>query len=149
MFLPTRKWLLTTASACLCSTALVALPALADGAPGTIDAANLVKFNERDYRIDYADWVSTDPLSTSRVKKIEAGKVSYVDITTTATGTYSTDGLTSPHVRYPGIEVEEVRPMAPSNRFAYWAGSSWIGFSGAGANSLLTLRTSGISIGWN
>src|SRR5690606_25940039 len=57
MFLSTRKWLLTTASACLCSTALVALPVLADGLPGAIDTANLVKFNERDYRIDYADWV--------------------------------------------------------------------------------------------
>ncbi|NMA99131.1 MAG: hypothetical protein GX970_13675 [Phyllobacteriaceae bacterium] len=149
MFLPTRKKLLTTVSACLCATFLTAPATFADGGTGAIDPANLVKFNDRDYRVEYADWVSTDPLSTARVKKIEAGKVSYVDITTTATGTYSTDGLTSAHIRYPGIDVEEVRPLPPSNRFAYWAGTHWVGFSGAGANSLVTVRSSGISVGWN
>src|SRR5690606_33677992 len=80
-------------------------PLMADG----IDPDRLVKFGERDYIVDYADWVSTDPITTHRVKKIEAGRVSDVIVTQTATGTYSSDGLISPHILYPGISVRPAR----------------------------------------
>ncbi|UXN73657.1 hypothetical protein N8D56_23295 [Devosia sp. A8/3-2] len=75
------------------------------------DPSQLVKFEGTNYLVENEDWVSTTPLSSTRVKKIEMGKVSYVDITTTETGTYSTDAMFSNHIQYPGISVE--RALAP------------------------------------
>jgi hypothetical protein len=114
------------------------MPAIADEVLATVapgfDTNNLVKFNDREYRVEHEDWVSTEPLSTVRVKKIEGGQVSYVDITTTATGTYSTDGMFSNHIQYPGIHVEQVYPR---NRFSFWSGHGWQGFSVRSGNSFV------------
>ena len=110
----------------------------ADEAPAGFDTSKLVKFDGREYEVDYADWVSTDPLSSSTVKKIEGGKVTYVSITTTATGTYSTDGLTSKHVQYPGIDVTEVTPDR-RNWVRYWTNGSWYSFSSRAGNAFLRL----------
>ncbi len=52
------------------------------------------------------DSVSTEVLSTQTVRKIEAGRTSFVTIASTATGVYSSDALDSPNVRYPGIHAE-------------------------------------------
>lgn len=101
-------------------------------ADGIINSApppltTLVKFNERTYEIAYADSVSLDPVQTSVISKIGYGAVSHVNIATTETGTYSSDGLTSPYVRYPGITVSQVRedPVLP-----HWIGApSQPGFS--------------------
>jgi hypothetical protein len=136
MSLPTRHVMIGIALGALSASILAVtgpgaiLQALADEvlpvvAPG-FDPADLVKFNDRDYRVENEDWVATDPLSSVRVKKIEAGKVTYVTITTTATGTYSTDGMFSDHIQYPGISVEAVRPR---NRFSYWSSDRWQGFT--------------------
>ena len=92
--------------------------------PAGFDPANLVRFEGRNYTVENEDWVATEPLSTARVKKVEAGRVSYVTITTTATGTYSTDAMFSNHVQYPGIDVTE-RRRYPHNRFSYWSGGNW------------------------
>jgi hypothetical protein len=59
----------------------------ADGYNG-IDASKLLIFNE-DLGVAHEDWVSTDPLETHAIKKIEGGRVSYVSVIRTATGTYS------------------------------------------------------------
>ena len=87
----------------------------------------------RGHPTDYDDWVATDPLSTARVKKVEAGKVSYVSITTTATGTYSTDAMFSNHVQYPGISVTPAEP--DRNVFRYWTNGRWSAFSTGTAGS--------------
>lgn len=145
MNLPTRHMLLGMTLGALCATALAAigpgyvLEVFADEMPAGFDTDKLVKFDGRDYEVSYADWVSTDPLSTATVKKIEAGRVSYVSITSTATGTYSTDGLTSKHVLYPGIEVKP----ADKNRnwFAYWSGGHWQGFATRNGNSFIAVNT--------
>jgi hypothetical protein len=144
MNLPTRHVLLGMTLGAACATALAAigpgmvLNAFADEMPAGFDTSNLVKFDGRDYDVDYADWVSTDPLSSSTVKKIEAGKVTYVSVTTTATGTYSTDGLTSKHVLYPGIDVTEVTPHR-RNWVRFWTNGSWYSFSSRAGNSFLRL----------
>jgi len=52
------------------------------------------------------DTVSTEVLSTQTVRKIEAGRTSFVTIATTSSGVYSSDALDSPNVRYPGIHAE-------------------------------------------
>ncbi|WMT87893.1 hypothetical protein NO932_04615 [Pelagibacterium sp. 26DY04] len=68
----------------------------------------LVKFDDRQYQIAYSDQVSLEPISTAVVRKVGYGHVTEVNIATTSTGTYSSDGLASPHVLYPGIEVARV-----------------------------------------
>jgi len=145
MNLPTRHMLMGMTLGAICAMALAAigpgfvLEAFADEMPAGFDTDKLVKFDGRDYEIDYADWVSTDPLSSATVKKIEAGRVSYVNITTTATGTYSTDGLTSKHVQYPGIEVTEVA-RAPRNWIRFWTNGDWYSFTSRAGNSFLRIN---------
>jgi hypothetical protein len=140
--LPDRRLLLGMTMGAICATALAAIgpgmifEAVADEfAPTGIDAASLVKFEGRDYVVDYDDWVATDPLSTVRVKKVEAGKVSYVTITTTATGTYSTDAMFSSHVQYPGISVAPEEPGR--NFFRYWTNGRWSSFRTGTAGSFV------------
>lgn len=139
MNLPDRHLLLGMTLGATCATALAAIgpgmvvEAFADGTPVGIDPSGLVRFEDRDYVVDYDDWVATDPLSSVRVKKVEAGKVSYVTITTTETGTYSTDAMFSRHVQYPGISVEDADPAR--NRFSYWTGNGWSAFSTRSAGS--------------
>ena len=77
MNLPDRNLLLGMTLGALCATGLAAIgpgmvfTALADEfAPSGVDAASLVKFEDREYVVDYDDWVATDPLSTTRVKKV-------------------------------------------------------------------------------
>ncbi|WP_196259574.1 hypothetical protein [Pelagibacterium limicola] len=81
--------------------------------------STLVKFGDRDYEVTTADWVSLDPISSNTVRKIGYGRVSEVAIVTTSTGTYSSDGMISPHVRYPGISVRPT-PTAAASRGYYW-----------------------------
>lgn len=141
MNLPMRRMVrgMAVGMACVAILAASAGLALADGMPAAFDPGKLVKFDDREYRVDYADWVSTDPISSSQVKKIEAGKVSYVSIATTATGTYSTDGLISRNVRYPGIEVTEVTPRE-NNWMAFWSDGKWYRFASRSGNSFISLR---------
>ena len=144
MHLPTRHVMIgivlgaVTASVIAVTGPGAIIPALADEvlqpvAPG-FDTSDLVKFEDRDYRVENEDWVATDPTSTVKVKKIEGGRVSFVTITTTATGTYSTDSMFSNHIQYPGISVEQVRP---ANRFSFWNSDHWQGFSTRIGNSFV------------
>lgn len=141
MNLPDRHLLLGLTLGAICATAIAAIgpgmkiEVFADESPAGIDPGNLVKYEGQHYVVDYDDTVSTDPLNTRRIKKIEAGKVSYVTITTTATGTYSSDAMFSQHVQYPGISVEPARP--DGNSFAYWSNGKWSGFVTRAANSFI------------
>jgi hypothetical protein len=79
------------------------------------------------------DSVSTEVVSSSRIRKIEAGRTSFVTVARTATGVYSSDGLTSTNVRYPGIHSDEQRNAA----LAYLVGGGWMFFAPAAAGSSL------------
>jgi hypothetical protein len=148
MNLPDRRMLLGMSLGAICATALSAIgpgwvfDAFADEMPAGFDTGNLVKFDDRFFTVEYEDWVATEPLSVQTVKKIEAGAVSYVTITRTETGTYSTDGLTSRHVEYPGIEVNEVYPRP----WLYWRGGKWLSFSSYNGNSFVYLRSGNVSV---
>jgi len=107
-------------------------------APG-FDTSKLVKFEGRRYQVQTEDWVSQDATNSQMVKKIEGGRVSYVTIATTPTGTYSSDAMFSRNVQYPGIAVEEAPPRGGS--FSYWGGSKWFSFSSRAARSFLYLRS--------
>lgn len=151
MNLPDRHLLLGMTLGALCATALaftgpgMVIDTFADEflnevvAPG-FDASKLVFFEDRPYEVTPEEWVSEEPTSSAVVKKIEAGKVSYVTIATTATGTYSTDALFSDHVQYPGISVEEL-PVYPRNRFSYWSGGHWNSFTSSVGNSFFSYRS--------
>ena len=156
MDLPSRHMLLGMTLGALCATALaftgpgMVIETFADEfidrvAPQGFDPSNLVRFEGKKYLMEADDSVSIDPLSTVRVKKVEGGRVSYVTISTTASGTYSTDALFSNHVQYPGIEVTEL-PRYPRNRFSYWSGGRWYGFSSGGANSFFHYRSGSTSV---
>lgn len=54
--------------------------------------------------------VSTEATAQSTVKKIGYGRTSYVTIVQTPTGVYSSDGLASANIEYPGITKERRRP---------------------------------------
>lgn len=82
-----------------------------DSAPGGINLDNLVRIDEKLYNVTVEDYVDLNPISSSTVKKISAGRVFNVNIATTSTGTYSTDSMQSKHVLYPGIHVEQVAPL--------------------------------------
>ena len=142
MNLPDRHLLLGMTLGAICAMGLASIgpgmvfEAFADEfAPSGIDAASLVKYEDRDYVVDYDASVATDPLSSVRVKKVEAGKVSYVTITTTASGTYSTDAMFSNHVQYPGISVAPAEPGR--NFFRYWTNGRWSAFSTGTAGSFV------------
>lgn len=70
--------------------------------------STLVKFHDRQYEIAYDANVSLEPITSSVVRKVGYGRVREVNIAQTSSGTYSSDGLVSPHVQYPGIQVSRV-----------------------------------------
>lgn len=156
MDLPNRHTLLGMTLGALCATALaftgpgMVIDTVADEfidrvVPQGFDTSNLVRFEGKRYLVEADAGVATEPLSTVRVKKVEGGQVSYVTISTTASGTYSTDALFSNHVQYPGIEVTEL-PRYPRNQFSYWSGGHWYRFSSSSANSLFHYRSGGTSV---
>jgi hypothetical protein len=95
----------------------IATPALFPGAfaaepqSHALDTADQLfapRFNPKllrkfDFTLD--DSVSTKVERTQTVSKIEFGKRTIVSIVTTPSGTYSSDAIISPNVRYPGIDV--------------------------------------------
>jgi hypothetical protein len=79
---------------------LVSSATITDLFPPPFDPGKL-----RKYAITFDPWVSTTAKSQSSVTKIGYGEKSVVSITNTPTGTYSSDGIVSPYVRYPGVDV--------------------------------------------
>ncbi|MHB1111051.1 MAG: hypothetical protein ACYCZU_12155 [Devosia sp.] len=101
--------------------------------PTRFDTDNLVKF---DFTIEPS--VSTDVVRTRTVRKIGYGKTAFVKIITTPSGVYSTDGVTSPHIRYPGIHKELKR--SPWGRIALWSGGKgWMAFTAINASSFVSI----------
>ncbi len=64
--------------------------------------ASLLHIDETQTTI--APTVSRDVLNVSTIRKIGYGHVSNIDIVTTPSGVYSSDGVASTHVLYPGVE---------------------------------------------
>jgi hypothetical protein len=85
----------------------------------TIDLNNLVFFDDRAYSVTYEDSVSRTATNNTTVRKIGYGETSIVNIITTSSGVYSSDALTSPHVLYPGVHVEEV-PIEDEDGHRHW-----------------------------
>lgn len=146
MLLPDRKVLLGMTLGAVCGVAAgmigpgSVIAAFADGTQTGIDPSALVKFEDRDYDVQYDDWVDTTPTGKTRIKKVEFGRVSYVDITTTSTGTYSTDAMFSRNIQYPGITVHEVAPQVASAISVLGLGGRWVALPLAPGNSFVHIR---------
>lgn len=81
-----------------------------ESSPSVESLSNLLRVGEHSYDVRFDNTVSSLVMSTSTVRKVAFGKETTVTIVRTPTGIYSTDGLASPHVLYPGINVTETSP---------------------------------------
>lgn len=88
------------------------------------EPVDLRKFRKYEFTLDES--VSTDVQRTQVVTKIGHGRKSQVTIVTTPSGTYSTDGMLSPNVRYPGIE-KRLRNWPEDFYFA--DGGKWMSYA--------------------
>ena len=85
-------------------------------------------------------WVSTEVNSHRTVTKIGYGQTTFVDIYTTPTGVYSSDGLASPHIGYPGIHRNpEWKHWLATTSFAYLSDGNWVAVTRGGADSFIDL----------
>jgi len=147
MALPDRNVLLGMVVGAVCAMGVAAigpgavLAAIADETRTGIDPDGLVKFGGRDYDVQYDDSVDTTPTARSRIKKVEFGRVSYVDITTTTTGTYSTDALFSNNISYPGIDVNAVQSANAGAISVLGLGGNWVALPLAAGNSFIHIRS--------
>ena len=87
--------------------------------------------------VSVAPYVSQVPLSTANVRKIGYGRVSSVEVVTTASGTYSSDGLASPHVLYPGVEAKPTAAAGFATLFAL-IGGDWTPLTPSRSGSFVT-----------
>lgn len=115
---------------------LMDMAAVADEMPPA-DFSDLLRIDEQGYRADFDDSVSRNVMMNHTVHKIEAGRVSSVNIVTTSSGTYSTDSLVSPHVQYPGVEVSEL-PSANFQVMTWDALLGWLPVRTNGGASVVT-----------
>ncbi|MEO5805826.1 hypothetical protein [Devosia sp.] len=114
------------------------IPVFADEpGPQGFDASKLLHLGSQDFTIDST--VSTAPLGIARIKKVERGHVSYVDLITTSTGTYSTDVLTSSNVSYPGVENKH---DTQAGMLSFWGPTGWMLLAHDAASSTIYLKTS-------
>lgn len=74
--------------------------------PPSAVESQLLKLDDTEYLVTAEPGYSLTASATSTVRKIGYGESRMVTISTTTSGVYSSDGLVSPHFRYPGIEVE-------------------------------------------
>lgn len=81
--------------------------------------------------------VSAEPVKETVVRKIGYGRTTFVNVMETASGVYSTDGLASPHIQYPGI-IKEPEP-SPHAGLWYWSGRKWVASAPLTAGSFVTI----------
>lgn len=74
--------------------------------------------------------ISIEPVRETLVRKIGFGRTSFVNVMETASGVYSTDGLASPNIQYPGIVKE---------RKASKDGDKWVATTPLYAGSFVSL----------
>jgi hypothetical protein len=89
----------------------------------------------RKYAITFDDSVSTDAQHADTITKISFGHKTLVSIVTTLSGTYSTDAIASPYVRYPGVEVSPKHRPRDDGYWFHTAVSNWGTLTSSGFSS--------------
>jgi hypothetical protein len=102
--------------------------------PQPFDPSTLFKADGYSYEVDES--VSTTPLMQSVVRKIGYGHIEMVQVVETASGTYSSDGLESPYVLYPGIRKER---SGGRIGLALWSHGKWLVQDALTAGSFITI----------
>lgn len=106
--------------------AYAAEAAILDVNPGpAINFDELIRVGDQDYQVTHNGVLNTENvLGTDRIKVVGHGEVSFVNVVRTPTGTFSSDGMVSPHVLYPGIEVKRMEAQAAGK--AAGGAFSWV-----------------------
>lgn len=81
--------------------------------------------------------VSIEPVKETVVRKIGYGKSTFVNVMETESGVYSTDGLASPHIQYPGI-IKDPKPSADAGIW-YWNDRKWVASAPLSAGSFVSI----------
>lgn len=81
--------------------------------------------------------VSIEPIKETVVRKIAYGRTTFINVMETSTGVYSTDGLASSHIQYPGI-IKEAKP-SPYAGLWYWSGRRWVSTAPVSAGSFVSI----------
>lgn len=110
-----------------------------DLSPPPFDAENLVRFGDDAYRVTTDEGVSLEPESATLVTKIGFGRVQSVSVVTTSSGTYSSDGVVSRYIRYPGVHVERVAANDLQGTDGVLPQQGWIGVRATGADSIVLI----------
>lgn len=100
--------------------------------PPAFDPSRLMRW---DYYVQPG--VSVEPINETVVRKIGYGKTTFVNVMETASGVYSTDGLASPHIQYPGI-IKELKPSPPAGLW-FWTGRQWVASVPVDADSFVSI----------
>ncbi len=116
------------------------ISARADEMSAPDDLSDLLRIDLPTADISINENIGGPVQSTATVTKIAYGNVSHVRVYSTATGAYSTDGLLSPHVQYPGIEVTQHRVSRhlPRGGFVWEGAFGWIPVPQTDSPSFLT-----------
>lgn len=102
--------------------------------PQPFDPSTLFKAGDYAYEVD--DSISTTPIRQSVVRKIGYGHSEMVQVVETASGIYSSDGLESPYVLYPGIRKQR---SGGEIGLALWADGQWVVQNALTAGSFVTI----------
>lgn len=97
----------------------------------------LPEFFKPDWTIEAS--VNTDIVKQQTVRKIGYGVTEFVTIVTTPTGTYSSDAVESPYVRYPGIHDTRNGTRDGIPLLGTWNGAGWTVLKAFGAGSFATV----------
>jgi hypothetical protein len=101
--------------------------------PPRFDPDSLAKY---DFTVEPG--VSEAVIDTRTVRKIGYGRTQFVEIVTTPSGVYSSDGLASPYIRYPGIHKQW--KGIPHGRLALWTkGKGWTAYNEVSAGSFVSI----------
>ena len=103
--------------------------------PPAFDPSTLVKW---DY---YAQpGISIEPVAEQTVRKIGYGRSTFVSVMETESGVYSTDGLASANIQYPGIVKEPRATPAAAPMLWLWGDGRWasVGAFSAGSFAVVT-----------
>jgi len=126
--------------------AVPAIPAIAQESASTHlasadDGDGFVRFEQPGREATFSTVRNRDVVSRAAVTKIGFGKTSTVDILTTPAGSYSSDAVFSPNVRYPGVNIRPTQSASNAGGLlSFWQrGLGWISMPLSGANSFVLL----------
>lgn len=108
------------------------------------DLSNLLRVDAPDVELTFNNMIDRTVLSTHSIRKIGFGIETHVTIVRTPSGTYSSDGLRSNHVIYPGIDVTGSplhQMMANRNGLVWNSTGGWVEAPRLGTPSLVTYTT--------